>query len=90
MTWSDPSWKTAAREYHVNRKARQYGSSGNSSRVNVFPENSGNSNGKAKAGLAIKLTFFDESCEFLRTPGQVLSNEVQGCPMFDRGVNVLN
>jgi hypothetical protein len=59
MSWADPSWKTAAREYHVNRRARQYGSSGNS-RVNVFPENSGNSNGKAKAGLAIKLTFFDE------------------------------
>ena len=61
MTWNDPSWKTAAREYHVNRKARQqfYGSS-RDSRVNVFPENSGNSNGKAKAGLAIKLTFFDE------------------------------
>ena len=23
MNWNDPSWKTAAREYHVNRKARQ-------------------------------------------------------------------
>jgi hypothetical protein len=46
MTWNDPSWKTAAREYHGNRKAHQ--------------QNSGNNNGKAKAGLALKLTFFDE------------------------------
>ena len=31
------------------------------SKVKVFPENSGNSNGKARAGpAAIKLTFFDE------------------------------
>ena len=61
MTWNDPSWETAAREYRDNRKARQqFHGSSRDSRVNVFPENSGNSNGKAKAGLAIKLTFFDE------------------------------
>jgi hypothetical protein len=59
MSWNDPSWKTAAREYHnIRIKAQQY--YGSSHGVHVFPANAGNSNGKGKAGLAIKLTFFDE------------------------------
>jgi RecA-family ATPase len=38
MTWNDPSWKTAAREYHDNRKAHQqyYGSS-RDSRFKIDP-----------------------------------------------------